>query len=326
MRAATYAHAGDLDVIEIREVPNAEPGASDVLIEVAYAGLNRADILERQGRYDPPEAVPGPAIPGLEYAGLVVSTGARVRGFTRGDRVFGIVSGRAHAELVVADAGTVMHVPPNLALEDAAAIPEAFMTAWDALQRGGFYLGASVLVHAAGSAVALAAAALITEGGGRAVGTTRSPAKALRAREFGFSQCYLLDDDWVTATRGLTGERGIDIVLDFIGPAVFERNVAALAPGGRIVQIGMLGGTKGTISFAGLMARRATLIGTTLRARPLHEKVALARAFEAAVVPLFARGALAPIVDRVVDLAHLRDAHAAMEADDNFGKIVLKIH
>jgi putative PIG3 family NAD(P)H quinone oxidoreductase len=326
VRAVVYARAGDVDAIELRDVPDPVPGSNDVLVDVAYAGINRADLLERAGRYGPPEPATGPAIPGLEYSGTVAAAGAQVRGLAPGDRVFGIVSGGAHAERLVTHADTAMRVPGELDLAAAAAIPEAFMTAWDALfTRGGFSLGQTVLIHAVGSGVGLAALALAKVAGGKTVGTSRTLAKLERASDHGLGAGVLLDDDWPARVHEISGGRGADVVLDFVGIPTFDRNVASLAVGGRIVQIGTLGGVKGQIALGPMMAKRATLISTMLRARPLHEKIALAKAFSAHIVPLFATGALRPIIDRIFPLDEIREAHTYVEDDRNFGKVLLAI-
>ena len=327
MRAVVYAHPGNVDVIELREVADPECGDDDVLVDVAYTGLNRADLLERRGLYGPPEASSGPTIPGLEYAGIVTRVGKAVLRFAPQDRVFGIAAGRAHAERIAVHEGTAMHVPEALDLEKAAAIPEAFMTAWDALFRAGhFRLGMTVIVHAAGSGVALAALALAKTAGGFSIGTSRSSEKLERAAAHGMDYGARLDEDWPAIAKRVTQGRGADVVLDFLGPSAFDRNVAALAAGGRIVQIGTLGGASGSVSFGTLMAKRGSLIGTVLRGRPLGEKIALTRAFEAEIVPLFGRGMLKPTIDRVFPFHEIRDAHRYMEENRNFSKVVLKVH
>jgi NADPH2:quinone reductase len=325
MHAAVYTRFGAAEVIEIQDVPEPELGTDDVLVDVAYAGLNRADVLERRGFYGTAASEERP-IGGLEYSGTVAMTGSRVRTLHPGDRVFGIVSGRAHAEKLAVNAATAMRVPDELDLESAAAIPEAFMTAWDALFRaGGFRLGMTVVVHAAGSGVGLAALALAKAAGGTTVGTSRSASKLERAAAHGLDYGALLHDDWPAVALRVTRGRGADVVLDFVGAPIFDRNVRALATGGRIVQIGLLGGASGAIALGPFMAKRATFIGTLLRVRTLDEKAALARAFEAEIVPLFARGVLRPVIDRVFPLSEIRAAHRHMEEDANFGKILLKI-
>ncbi len=324
MRAVVYAQPGDLDVIEVRDVPDPVPGSDDIVVEVGYAGLNRADILQRQGRYG---AFPSdrPMIPGMEYAGTVAETGAHVSTLHRGDRVFGLVVEGAQAQRVVAPAATACRIPDGLDFAKAGAVPESFMTAWDALTRASLTMGDTVIVHAIGSSVGLAALALVKRAGGQVLGTTRTPEKLERAQMLGLDRPVLFDDDWPTVAHEMSAGRGADIVLDFVGLATFERNVAALAPRGRIVQIGTLGGPKGTIALGSFMSKCGSYLGTMLRLRPLHEKVALARDFAHHVVPSLGSGVLAITVDREFSLDDIRDAQRYMEENRNFGKIVLAV-
>ena len=326
MRAAVYPRNGDADVIEIRDVPAPRVGSDDVLVDVAYAGLNRADLLERAGRYGPPIPDGRFTIPGLEYAGTVGAVGDNVSKARIGERVFGIATGGAHAQRIAVHAGTACAIPAGLSLEAAGAAPEAFMTAWDALVGiARFRLGQVAVVHAIGSAVGLAALALAKHAGGRVLGTSRSADKLRRAEALGLDAGVLLDDDWPRRAHELSGGRGADVALDFVGTPIFQRNVDALAVGGTIVQIGTLGGARGEISFRSFMAKRLSLVGTVLRSRPIDQKIALARGFQASIVPLFGSGVLRPVVDRVFPLAQIREAHRYMEADRNFGKIVIAI-
>lgn len=324
MRAVVYTKPGDLDIIEVRDVPDPAPGSDDIVVEVAYAGLNRANVLQRQGRYG---AFPTdrPMIPGMEYAGTVAATGAQVTSLHKGDRVFGLVVEGAQAQRLVAPAATACRIPDGLSFAKAGAVPESFMTAWDALQRAGLAMGATVIVHAVGSSVGLAALALVKRAGGQVVGTLRTPDKLERAQALGLDRAVLFDDDWPTVAHEMSAGRGADIILDFVGLTNFERNVAALAPRGRIVQIGTLGGPKGTIALGSFMSKCGSYLGTMLRLRPLHEKVALARDFAHHVVPSLGSGDLAIVVDRVFDLDHVRDAQQYMEENRNFGKIVLAV-
>jgi NADPH:quinone reductase-like Zn-dependent oxidoreductase len=201
------------------------------------------------------------------------------------------------------------------------------MTAFDALfTRGLFAIGQSVLIHAVGSSVGLAAIALAKNAGGRTIGTSRTPAKLERAQPHGLDVAILLDDSWPDKVKAATNGRGVDVVLDFIGAPVLDQNVSALAVGGRIVQIGTLGGYKASFALNGLMGKRASLIGTMLRSRPLDERIALARAFTLQLGPLFARGALRAEIDRLVRFDQMAEAHRAMEANENFGKIVIAVN
>jgi NADPH:quinone reductase-like Zn-dependent oxidoreductase len=325
MRAIVYSGTGGTEVIGIgTDVAEPVVGSEDVLVDVAFAGLNRADILERRGLYAvPPGAVP---TPGMEFSGIVRDRGAQVTHLKAGDRVCGLVVSGAHAERLTTNAFAASPVPAGLSLRAAAAIPEAFMTAHDALvTRGGFTLGETVVIHAVGSSVGLAATALVRAGGGVAIGTSRTRLKLDRAREHGLDHAFPLDDGWVTAVQGVTGGRGADVILDFVGAPMLEPNLRALAPGGRIVQIGTMGGAAGPINLGLLMAKRAAIHGTVLRSRPLFEKIALARFFGRTLLPMFERGTLRAEIDATFPLERMAEAHARMEADANFGKIVIEI-
>lgn len=327
MRAVEAESDGPPDVLRIGERARPEPAPDEVLVRVAYAGLNRADLLERAGRYGPP-AAPGEArpIPGLEFGGTVVAAGARARRLQPGDRVCGIVAAGAHADYLAVHALACAKVPAGLSLRDAAAIPEAYLTAHDALfARGDFGFGKSVLVHAVGSGVGLAAVALATGAGGIVFGTSRTPAKLERAQSLGMRLGFAADDDFDVAVRGATGGRGADLVLDFIGGAELDRNLGALAVGGRIVQIGTLAGSRASIDLTALMVKRATIVGTVLRSRGLEEKIVLARLLEERLLPAFAAGRLAVEIDRVFAVEEIVAAHRHMEANANFGKIVIRI-
>ncbi|MBC5810322.1 MAG: NAD(P)H-quinone oxidoreductase [Candidatus Eremiobacteraeota bacterium] len=325
MRAAIYDGTGGRDVIAMAHVPEPEAGPDDVLIEVAYAGLNRADVLERMGRY---LAARGDrVIPGLEYSGIVCAAGARVEGLRPGMRVCGLVGGGAHAPFVAANALTVSPLPDEIGLREAAAIPEAFLTAYDALfAQGRFEFGDIVLIHAVGSSVGLAGIALVAAAGGTTIGTSRTPDKLERAKGHGLQHAVALDEGWSERVRGASGGTGVNIVLDFLGASALDGNLAALAIGGRIVQIGTLGGANAQLAMGSLMAKRASLVGTVLRSRPLDEKIALASALTTRILPSIARGALRPEIDRVLPLEQLADAHEVMENNANFGKILLAVN
>jgi putative PIG3 family NAD(P)H quinone oxidoreductase len=324
MRAIVYSGAGDAGVIEIRNVPAPEPGSDEAQVAVAYVGLNRADILERKGQY--PSPLGKGASPGLEFSGTVSKIGAGVKNVKVGDRVFGLVPGAAHAEYLATNALTLSPVPGGVSLEAAAALPEAYMTAFDALfNRAAFALGETVLIHAVGSSVGLAAIALAKTAGGRTIGTSRTPQKLERARSHGLDAGVLLDEGWPDKVRAATDGRGVDVVLDFIGAPVLDGNISVLVSGGRIVNIGTLGGYKASFTLSALMAKRASLIGTVLRSRALDERIALARDFTTQLGPLFTRGALRAEIDRVVPFERMAEAHAAMENNENFGKIVVAV-
>jgi NADPH:quinone reductase-like Zn-dependent oxidoreductase len=325
MRAVVYSGTGGTEVIAIRD-DVAEPvvGTGDVLVDVAYAGLNRADILERRGTYAvPPGHV---ATPGMEYSGIVRAAGAAVTSLAVGDRVCGLVVSGAHAARLAVNALLVSKVPTGVGLRAAAAIPEAFMTAHDALfSRGRFALGESVVVHAVGSSVGLAATALAKAAGGVTIGTSRTESKLERATAHGLDYGFVLDGTWVGRVHAATNARGADVILDFVGAPMLDDNLKALAPRGRIVQIGSMGGTTASINLGLLMGKRAELHGTVLRSRSLDEKATLATYFTRALLPMFARGELRAEIDGVFPIDRIADAHAHMEADKNFGKIVIEI-
>lgn len=325
MRAAQYQGSGGREVLTVRDVSDPAVGTEDALVAVSYAGLNRADILEREGRYgNTPRA--RTIVPGLEFSGIVRAVGSHVTSCKRGDRVCGLVTAGAHAELVATNAATLSLLPDSIDLQTAAATPEAFTTAHDALfARGRLALGETVLVHAVGSGVGLAAVTIAKHAGAIAIGTSRTAEKLRRAREYGLDVEVALDESWPQRVLTATGGRGVDVVLDFVGAPILDQNVSVLASGGRIVQIGTLAGARAQLSLGGLMAKRATLIGTMLRSRPLDEKAALARMLSERILPLVARGELRVAIDRVFLLDDIAGAHRRMESDENFGKILIRI-
>jgi NADPH2:quinone reductase len=324
VRAATYDGTGGVEVIDVRDVPEPEMGTDDALVEVAFAGLNRADCLERAGNYPMPRRAI--TIGGMEYSGTVLATGSHVTNVAAGDRVCGLVPWGAHAERLATNALTLSKIPDGIDFRTAAAIPEAFITAHDALfSHGAFALGQTAIVHAVGSSVGLAAVDLIKRAGGVAIGTSRTPAKLESARAYGLDFGFLLDDGWRGLVHAATNARGADVILDFVGAPMLEGNLSVLATGGRIVQIGAMGGAKATFNLGMLMAKRASLHGTVLRSRPLDEKIALAKHFERDLLPMFARKELHPELDRTFPLSEIRAAHSYMESNANFGKITLQI-
>jgi NADPH:quinone reductase-like Zn-dependent oxidoreductase len=324
MLAATYDGKGGIEVIVLRDVPEPQMGTEDALVEVAFAGLNRADVLERAGQY------PMPRMPitigGMEFSGTVKATGANVKNVKAGDRVCGLVPTAAHAQRLATNALTLSKIPDGIDLRTAAAIPEAFTTAHDALfAHASFGLGHIALVHAVGSSVGLAAVGLITRAGGVAIGTSRTADKLERARAHGLDHGFILDDGWRGLVQAATSGRGVDVILDFVGAPMLEGNLAVLATGGRIVQIGTMGGAQAQLHLGLLMAKRASIHGTVLRSRPLDEKIALAKTFERELLPMFARGELRPELDKTFALADIRAAHDYMESNASFGKITIAV-
>lgn len=322
-RAVWIREPGEVDVLEVRDATVRAPGHGEVEVAVAAAGLNRADLLQRRGLYGPPAGIPA-EIPGLEFAGEVARVGAGVAAFAPGDRVMGIVGGGAMCTRVVVHERELLRVPEGMSLTDAAAIPEAFVTAYDALVlQGAMASGDRVLVHAAGSGVGTAALQIARAVGASALGTVRGEAKQKRLQDMGFDAVVVGHDGFADAVRARTGGRGADLCLDAVGASYLAETLRAMAPRGRVVLIGTLGGSAGEIPLATLLRQRITLLGTVLRARPLEEKATLAQRFAHAMLPRFASGDLRPVVDAVLPMAEVAAAHARLERNDSFGKIVL---
>ncbi len=328
MKAVLFGGKGGPEVIEWRDAADPAPARGEVLVRVRAAALNRADLLQRRGLYPPP---PGTRedIPGLELAGEVVGVGAGVTAWKAGDRVMAIASGEAQAELTVVHERMLLRVPEGLSLEDAGAIPEAGVTSHDALfTLGGLRPGWPVLVHAVGSGVSTVAVQIAKAAGATVIGTSRTADKLERARALGMDHGILVGKDeprFADEVRRLTGKRGCPLVLDFVGAPYAAENLAALAPGGRIVVIGTMGGAKPTIDLSLLMRTRATIVGTVLRPRPLEEKIAATQAFARDVLPLVAAGRVKPVVDAVLPAARVREAHERLERNESFGKLVLAL-
>lgn len=325
MRALTIARPGGPDVLEIRTTEEPVIGPEDVLVAVKASALNRADILQRRGLYPAPPGAPAD-IPGLEFAGFVEAKGALAMSLGIGDRVMGIVGGGGQAEKVRIHERLCLPIPPGMSFEQAAAVPEAFLTAYDALfVRGGLAPGEAVLVHAAGSGVGTAAVSMAAAAGAKVVALSRSAEKRTRLSALGAH--HVLDPaaaNAADAIRTAAGSDGIRVVLDLIGAAVWPLNVEVLAPRGRIVLVGTMGGSKVEADLSALMRKRATVVGTVLRSRPVEEKIELVQTFKRTMLPLLAAGRIVPVVDRVLPVEDAAGAHAAMERNENFGKIVLR--
>jgi putative PIG3 family NAD(P)H quinone oxidoreductase len=324
MWAVVIREPGDPEVLELVAVPRPEPGPGEVRVRVASSGLNRADLLQRRGRYPVPPGYPKD-IPGLELAGTVDALGEGVTTWAAGDAVMGILGGGGYAEYALSPASTLVPVPDGMPPAVAGAIPEVFMTAFDAaFVQEGLAAGETMLVHAVGSGVGTAAVQLALRAGAQVIGTSRTPDKLDRAREVGLEHGVLAGDQWAERVLELTGGRGVDVILDLVGGPYLEGNQRVVAERGRHIVVGVPGGSEATISLRLLMGRRASIRGTVLRARPLPEKEALARAFAAEVLPGFAAGELRPVIDRTFPAAGAAAAHAYMEENRNFGKILLE--
>lgn len=324
MRAIVITRYGGPEVLQVEAVEMPVPVGDQVRVRVHAAGLNRADLLQRQGRYPAPAAAPA-MIPGLEIAGEVDALGPHVEGLRVGDRVFGIVSGGAYAEYVVTTEDLLARIPPNLDYAHAAAVPEVFMTAYDALfLQARLAPGERVLIHAAGSGVGTAAVQLARLAGATVYGTARSAAKRPRLEELGV-HAVLAPEEVLTRLHGSDGHGNVEVVIDFVGGPYLAMNLQVLVKRGRLVIVGLLGGAEAKIDLGQLLSKRLRLIGTVLRSRPRGEKAALTAMFSEHVVPLLATGRLRPILDRVFELDQAAEAHAYMETNASFGKIILQI-
>lgn len=329
MKAITITSFGGVEGLEIREVPDAPRAALDrVRVRVRAAGLNRADILQRLGRYPAPPGYPQD-IPGIEFAGEVESIGEEVRQWKVGDRVFGIIGGGGQAEYVTVAENHLAAIPANLDWAEAAAVPEVFMTAHDALfTQCGLTTGEHVLIHAAGSGVGTAAIQLVKAAGAFAYGTSRTAEKLERAKEFGLIDSVLIADDpmkCVDAAKKWTDGTGVQVVLDLVGAAYLKANLQSLATRGRLIFVGTTSGSKAEIDYSVVMSKRLRIMGTSLRTRPSEEKATATRLFAQHVVPLLASGAVRPVIDRVFQMTEVRAAHERIESNDSFGKVVLMI-
>jgi putative PIG3 family NAD(P)H quinone oxidoreductase len=324
MQAIVITQPGEPQVLQLREVPTPEPVADQIRVRVRATALNRADMLQRAGRYPAPFGVPEHIL-GLEYAGEVDAVGPLVEKLQPGDRVFGLVGGGSYAEYVLTTERMAVSIPENLDWIEAAAVPEVFMTAHDALfTQGGFVPGERVLVHAVGSGVGTAAVQLIRATGGMSLGTARTAQKLDAARELGLD-VGLSADSWAAGVAEHTANAGVNVILDFIGSAYLTDNLNALTTRGRLVLIGLMGGAKAEVDLSVLQRKRLHVVGTVLRSRPLEEKLAVTQAFARQVVPLLEQGTVRPIIDRVFDLKDAAEAHRYMATNANFGKIVLQV-
>lgn len=314
---------GGPEVLELGEIEVPSPGPNEVLVEVVAAGLNRADCLQRRGFYPAPPGVP-PDVPGLELAGVVEAVGESVEAWKPGDRVMGIVAGGAMSTRVVTAADELMPVPKTMSLEEAAAIPEVFVTAYDAVVlQGGLGEGKSVLIHAVASGVGTAAIQLAQTMGATSIGTSRTAHKLVGCTELGLVHAILVEDGAFASDVKSVAPKGVDVILDTIGAAYLEQNVQVIAKRGRIVVIGLMGGVKGDLHLGQLLAKRASIHGSVLRSRSAEEKAELTRLFTRDVLPQFAAGALRPIVDDTLPMTDVQSAHARMEQNETFGKLVL---
>ena len=317
---------GDADVLELREIADPEPGPDQVLVEVVASAMNRADLLQRAGQYPAPGPKPLFEIPGLEFSGRVGCVGSQVERWSIGDEVMGIVSGGAMAEKVVTHERMLQSVPEDIDLADAAAIPEVFMTAHDALvTQGGLTSGGRALVHAGGSGVGTASIQIVKAIGAQ-VAVTCSRNKVDPCHELGADLVVDYNEqDFVEEIALWTQDQGVDVVLDVIGGDYLAKNLQCLKIQGRIIQVGAMGGPVASFALGALLPKRASLIGTVLRSRPIEQKIEANQRFVTELLPRFEDGSLKPVIDSRYPLADIAAAHTYMETNANIGKILIDI-
>ncbi|MDP4173317.1 MAG: NAD(P)H-quinone oxidoreductase [Bacteroidota bacterium] len=323
MKAVIITKYGGPEVLQVMERPVPEPTGNDVRVKIHFAGVNRSDLLQRRGYYPAPAGAPSD-IPGLELMGIVDALGPDVILWQKGQRVFGLLGGGGYSEYAITNENLLALVPDSLSDVDAAAVPEVFMTAHDALIQANFKSGDHVLIHAAGSGVATAAIQLVHALKGISYGTARSEEKLKKALELGLDAALPLPD-FLSALRNATNGKGVNIVLDFVGAPYFRQNLEALRSLGSLVQIGTMGGSKTEIDLSVVLAKRLRIIGTVLRSRSPEEKSRVTKRFIQEVIPLLENRTIHPVIDRIFPLESASEAHAYLENNANFGKVLLRI-
>jgi len=325
MKAVIITRAGGSEVLEVQDRPIPEPGLNQIRVRIAASALNRADVLQRKGNYPVPPGAPAD-ISGLEYAGRVDAVGQGASMWKTDDPVMGVVGGGGHAEYLCVHEREAIRAPRGMALEEAAAIPEGFLTAYDALfTRLRLRTHETVLIHAVASGVGTAALQLARVAGARVIGTARSPAKLDRATRLGLDVGIDASlKDWVSQLEASVGTERVHAVLDLVGGSYLDGNLRVLAQRGRLVVVGLTAGATAEFNMGLLLRKRLTIVGTVMRARPLEEKIAIARDFSERIVPLFENGRITPVIDRVMPFTQIRAAHDLMESNETFGKIVLR--
>ena len=325
MRAIAITQPGGPEVLQPVTLPTPAPGAGEVLIEVAAAGVNRPDVVQRQGFYAPPPGAPD--TPGLEVAGTIVQLGAGVTGWSLGDKVCALVAGGGYAQYCVAPAVQCLPVPAGMDMIAAAAIPETFFTVWTNLFDGGhLQAGESLLVHGGSSGIGTTAIQIAKVFGARVFATAGSDDKCAVCIQLGAERAInYRNEDFVAVIKELTGGAGVDVILDMVGGAYVERNISSLAMGGRLVNIAFLEGSKVSLNLMPVMLKRLILTGSTLRPRSIAEKALIANALREKVWPLLAEGKLQPVIDSTYALEDATAAHARMESSAHIGKLVLTL-
>jgi len=325
MTAIAIRAPGGPEVLTPQPRPVPAPGAGEILVKVAAAGVNRPDVMQRVGQYPPPPGAPD--IPGLEIAGEIVAFGSGVTRWKIGDQVMALVVGGGYAEYCLAHESHALPVPSGLSLIEAAAIPETFFTVWyNAFERGRLTAGETMLIHGGTSGIGTTAIQLAKAFGARAIATAGTPEKCAACRKLGAELAInYKTEDFVEATKKATDGRGADVVLDIVGGDYIERNYEAAAVEGRILQIAFQSSPRATVDFRRLMLKRLTHTGSTLRARAIADKAAIARAIETKVLPLIAAGRVRPVIDSTFALRQAAGAHSRMDSSQHIGKIVLTL-
>jgi NADPH2:quinone reductase len=325
MKAVYIKEFGGVENLELRDVDDlGKPSDSQVLVKVRAAGVNRADIMQRIGRYPPPPGY-SPMIPGLEFAGEVVEIGSSVSNFQAADRVFGITAGEAQAEFLITDESVLSKIPDDLGFAEAAAVPEAFITAHDAVfTQCGLRFGELLLIHAVGSGVGLAALQLAKAKGVFVAGTSRTQDKLDKCKVLGLDLPLLTAEPVFADALKQANSSGASVILDLVGGNYFPENLNSLAVKGRMILVGLTAGRKSEIDLGMSLSKRVKIIGTVLRARSLEEKAAAVDAFNREVIPLLQRKKIVPNLDRVFPANEVQNAHRYVESNANFGKVVLE--
>ena len=327
MKAVRIKQFGDLENLEIADIADpSKPSGTQALVRVRAAGLNRADLLQVNGSYPAPPGYSS-LIPGLEFAGEVVAAGPDVTGLGPGDRVMAITAGEAQAEFVLSDASVLTKIPDNLSFAEAAAIPEAFITAHDAVfSQCGLTAGETLLIHAVGSGVGLAALQMAKAAGATVIGTSRTADKLERCERFGLDKGIVVSGEqpFSEAVAEAAGGRGADVILDLVGASYFKQNLASAAVKGRIILVGLTGGSRADFNLGIALAKRLKISGTVLRSRTIQEKAAATVAFARFALPLFESGEIVPNLDRTFAAEDVIDAYGHLASNASFGKVVLE--
>ncbi len=323
MKAVTLSGSGGPDVMSLTETPDPHPGRDEVLIRVTAAGVNRADLLQRQGNYPPPSGAS--EILGMEVAGTIAGVGEGVDHWAIGDRCVALLAGGGYAELVVAPVGQVVAAPHGMDLVTAAGLIEVAATVVSNFDAAGVRRGETVLIHGGAGGIGSFAIQYARAVGARVIATAGSAEKLAHCRAMGAEAAISYRDDWPGSIASLTEDRGVDVILDVMGAAYLEANVGALAVGGRLVVIGLQGGRKGTLDLGRLLTKRGSVLATTLRTRPVAEKSAICCRVVERVWPLIDSGQIRPSPQTTYPLAEAAAAHRRLESGDNIGKVILTV-